>query len=384
MDLPRRAFLGAQLGPDAEAFSADGMLVDDTVPGGMAAAAGVRRGDRIERIAGAPVTSLCELGRALRVAGPRARTDVAYARGGATTVATVDVVPCPREDVPGSRVVYDSIESRGVRLRTIATYPRAATRGTLLVVQGIACDTVDFGPSADAPLAALVHAFAAAGFVTLRTDKPGIGDSEGGPCANIDFDTELDVHRAALTSLRADNDARGPLYLFGHSIGGMIAALLACETPLDGAIVYGTSTMKWLDCIEATTRRQLEMRGASAAHIAKRLDTLRDQARTEGLNGRSPAFHAQLHAVDLEDAWRRADVGRVLIARGQHDWVVSPEEQARIAELTGDATVADLPGLDHVMGWHPDEAHSMSAYGAGRIDTTLGERAVAWVVSSGA
>jgi hypothetical protein len=383
VDLPRRAFLGAHLGPDAEAFSDAGMLVDDVIPGAMASDAGVGSGDRILRVAGAPVRSLCELGHALRVAGAATATEIAYERGGVETAAVVDVLACPTEHIEGARVDYGCIESRGARLRTITTRPDGDARGTVLIIQGIACDTVDFGPATDSPLAQLVASWTQAGFATIRTDKPGIGDSTGGPCRDIDFESELDAHRAALGAL-TDSDAGPPVYLFGHSIGGMVAALLACERAVDGIVVYGTSTMKWIDCIVATTRRQLEMRGASAAHIAKRLSTLREQARTEGLNGRSALFHTQLHTIDLEDAWQRAEVGRVLVARGRHDWVVSPEEQARIAELTPETTVIDIPGLDHVMGWHPDEAHSMSHYGAGRADATLGGRIVDWMVSSGA
>jgi len=151
--------------------------------------------------------------------------------------------------------------------------------------------------------------------------------------------------------------------------------------------VYGTSTMKWLDCIVATTRRQLEMRGADATEIASRVSTLREQARTEGLNGRSAEFHGQLHGIDLDAAWARARTPRVLVARGEHDWVVSPAEQKRVAQITSKragavADMIDLPGLDHVLGWHSSRDLSMSDYGAGSYHAALLQRTLEWMLCS--
>ncbi|MCA9675281.1 MAG: PDZ domain-containing protein, partial [Myxococcales bacterium] len=53
--LPRRAFLGARLPPDDDAFTADGVAVAAVVAGGMAAEAGVIAGDRLVALSGAPL-----------------------------------------------------------------------------------------------------------------------------------------------------------------------------------------------------------------------------------------------------------------------------------------------------------------------------------------
>jgi pimeloyl-ACP methyl ester carboxylesterase len=137
--------------------------------------------------------------------------------------------------------------------------------------------------------------------------------------------------------------------------------------------------MPWLECLDDSIRRQLELRGALADTIAHELAKLARLAEVGELNGRSAAYHAQLAAVDIAAAWRTVDVP-VLVARGEHDWVVRADDQARIADLArGPTTIVDLPGLDHLAGWHPDRAASLRDYGAGAPSDQLAQAVVAWL-----
>ena len=160
----------------------------------------------------------------------------------------------------------------------------------------------------------------------------------------------------------------------------MCAALLAGETPLDGLMVYGSSAMRWLDCLEATTRRQLSLRGVAPAAIDAEVRALRALAAGGRLNGRSPTYHRQLDAVDLAGAWPRARADGVLILRGEHDWVVGADEQAALARLVAPrGLLVDLPGLDHMLGWHPDRAASLRDYGAGQPSGATLAATLAWL-----
>lgn len=376
--LPRRAFLGAELPGDDVAFTADGIVVDGARPGGMADAAGLQAGDRLTALAGVALGTLADLREALRQAGTATATTLTFTRAGAGHAAVVAVVAHPAE----ADAALGTLAVDGATLRTLTLVP-AAPRALVLVLQGIACESIELAAQ-DAPLAGLLAGWAAAGLASLRVERRGVGDSDGGPADAVDFTTEHADARAALDHARAVAAGLGvPLYLFGHSVGGIHAACLAKDHPdLAGVLVYGTPVTRWFDCLADSIQRQLALRGADDEALARALADLAAVAERGELNGRSAAYHAQLHALDLEATWA-AVTARTLVLRGEHDWVVRAEDQARIADLAGGVTtVVDLPGLDHLFGWHPDRASSLRDYGVGPFDPAIVTATVGWIAAA--
>jgi pimeloyl-ACP methyl ester carboxylesterase len=339
--LPRRACLGAELPADEEAFTPAGTRIAAVAEGGMAARAGVRAGDTIVTLAALPVRTFAELAAALRRAGSMAQAEIRYARGAEVHAGTVDVTPCPLEEIEGVGVGYGELATSGVRLRTIATRV-PEPRAVILLVAGMACESVE----AESPLAELAHGWARAGFDTLRFDRRGIGDSEGGPCGALDLTTELSDTAAALALARVRAREREvPLVVFGHGAGGLVAASLAAEHHVHGIITFGTPGARW----------------------------------AAGAGGRSAAYQAQLEALDPAALWAKVRAP-VLIARGEHDWVIPAGDQARIAGLVaGTSSVVDLPGLDHLLGWHASRDASQRDFGAGRSDAALVQLTTDWI-----
>lgn len=373
--LPRRACLGAELPADEDAFLEGGVALSAVAAGSMAESAGLRGGDLVQSIAGLPVTDLCTLSAALRKAGEATEVEIGFVRDGQPRTGTATVVVQPREPLEG--VTYGELAIDATRLRTIVTQV-SSPRAMVVVLQGIACESIDHALTPDAPLAQLVAGWAAAGIDSFRFDKRGVGDSEGGPCHEIGFRTELDDARHALECARQlARERRAPLFVFGHSVGGIMAAQLAREVA--GVIVYGTPVMRWLACLKDSVGRQLQLRGEPADEIARHVDRLDELSGTGELNGRSAQYHRELDAVDCEAAWRDV-TAPTLILRGEYDWVVREDDQARIAELCGGpTTIVDLPDVDHLFGKHADREASLRDYGAGTSDRAIVDCTVDWV-----
>lgn len=337
--LPRRAFLGAELPIEDDPFTPAGTRIAAVAPGGMAARAGVRAGDSLVTLADLPVRSFAELAAALRRAGGGATTELRYVRGTEVLAGSAAVTPCPLEEIEGVGVGYGELSGGGVRLRTITTRV-PEPRAVILAIPGVVCDSIE----AESPLADLVHGWARAGFDTLRFDRRGIGDSEGGPCGDIDFATERGDTAAALDLARQRAREREvPLVVFGHGAGGLLAASLAGEHHVHGVIAFGTPSGRW----------------------------------TAG--GRSAAYHAQLDALEPVGLWGKV-LAPVLIARGEHDFVVPPDDQGRIAGLAaGTTSVIDVPGLDHLLGRHASRAAAERDLGAGRFDPAIVQATSEWI-----
>lgn len=371
--LPRRAFLGAELAD--EPFVDDGMRLAAVGKGGTAASAGLKAGDVIVSIAGMPMTDARAVGAALRKAGQEPICELTFVRGDKRETAKATVVEHPMEALES--VSYGELAVNGARLRTLGTRV-AGPRALIMMLQGVACDSIDQGLSSDSALAGLLAGWAEAGFDSLRFDKRGVGDSEGEPCETIGFESELADARVAVGRAREVARARGiPLVLFGHGVGGVMGALLAGDLDVRAMIVYGTPASRWLRSRRDAVREQLILDGAES-EVEAELAAMEEVMQAGELDGRTAAYHLELDAVDLEAAWRSVSAP-VLIVRGEHDWVVTATEQERIAQLAANATVADCSGLDHQLGWHPDRHSSLRDYGLGRFEPSIVKATVEFV-----
>lgn len=341
-------------------------------PGGMAAAAGMRPGDSIAALDDLPVRSPAELQVALRSAGRDHTCAILFEREGETLEARVPTMHAPIED----GVLYDAAlcDDRPTRLRTMIdpalSRDAPSKRPAILFVQGLSLKTMDFAyPD-------LFRAWRDEGFVTMRIEKRGVGDSEGDAPELGDFATEVADVRSALVALAGydfvDPDA---IFVFGHSTGGMIAPKLAADELVRGYVVFGSSAEPWFDCLEATARRQSALRGGDveAAAVASR-EEMRARA---VIDGRSAAYHLELHDAEIAAAWSRIE-RPVHVLHGEYDWVVGEDESRRIAALSG-GSFASIPRVDHLFTAHGSVEESLNAYGKGRSTREVVRESCAWM-----
>ena len=291
----------------------------------------------------------------------------------------------PVESIPGVSSEYGSMRTRnGTRLRTIVTKPRNA-QGRLpaiLFVQWLSCDTVEVGPKpTDGWNRMLRGVIQSSGMLMWRTEKRGVGDSEG-DCTRLDYETELADHKQALDALRqrADVDPRR-IVIFGASMGSNYAPLLAADQNLAGVVVWGGGAAKWYERMVRFERNALTLqetapdklraemaareafftryliRGETPAAIVKSDPQLgavwQRIVGTDATShyGRPFAFHQQAQRRDWAGAWARVRAP-VLVLYGEYDWFETSDAAARIASIVngrrpGAAEFRLLPRTDH-------------------------------------
>ncbi len=247
-DLPRKASLGLRLAP-APAGSA-GVLVEDVIPGQTGAKLGMRKGDIVTAAGGKAVSAVPEV---IAYAGTLRggdRVDLRVRRAGRDVAVRGKALPRPREQWTGATVDYGAVPFRGGHLRDILVTPAAGAPDApvLFLIQGFSCATIE--PSdPGAPYRRLGEEMIARGIAYYRVEKANVGDSTGGPeCAAIDFATELEGFRNAyrhLVNVRGVSPDR--IFMFGHSLGGIQAPLLAAEQAPRGVAAYGTVLRNWAD-----------------------------------------------------------------------------------------------------------------------------------------
>jgi pimeloyl-ACP methyl ester carboxylesterase len=387
--LPRGAFFGAKLTPVSEDVRArlklaagDGVAIDEVIPGSTAAAAGFQSGDVLLALDGVRINGLSTFVQAIAGRKAGAEVTIQLRRGEDLRQEKVTLKGRPFEKSDAYEVAYGVVHSRGGRLRTIMTRPKTEGKHpALFLIQGIGLASIDNPVGPLSAYKTIVDGFTRRNFVTLRVDKPGCGDSEGGPARDVDFDTELDGYRRALKLLKSlsdvDNDR---IFIFGHSMGGVMAPLLAAEVPVRGIIVYGTIARTWTEYWLENLRRQMELAGANPAAIDRDLRAeaalttflyAENKSPKEIIDGhphlrgrieqniteekyffdRSLTFYRQLAAKNLGSAWESCG-GHVLAIWGRADFVSNEDDHALIARIVnrnhpGHGTFLAMDGIDH-------------------------------------
>ncbi len=334
--LPRRAATGITL-----EITPTGAVAVKAAPEGSAGAdAGLQAGDVIAALDGAPVTSIVQVQSI--IGRHRSGDDLAIdvVRGAETKRLVARLKAFPFEHLPNTVFDYGHLTlPDGVRLRTIVSRPAtsAARAPAVLFLQGGGCSSIDipWAPADQWPLT-LISAPAARGFVTMRVEKPGVGESEGPPCSEGGFREELAGYRAALGALVANPAVdRERIFLLGESLGGFIAPILAGETRVAGISTFGTIAFTPTD-----------------------------------YPGRSEQFFREIADIDILAEWAAVDA-RVQLLAGSYDDPRVASSGEKIAAVVNEAHPGlaehrELEGVDHCGTRHETLEASRDHCGGGK------------------
>src|SRR5262249_23909177 len=138
----------------------------------------------------------------------------------------------------------------------------------ILFVQWLSCDSIELPASAKGGWSNMMRRVAQeSGMVMARTEKRGVGDSEGGPCSALDYETELADHRRALEALKASDfvDPR-PLVVLGASMGGPYPPRAAVPQPVAGIVTWGAGARTWFERMLLFERNHRDLTGTNASN----------------------------------------------------------------------------------------------------------------------
>ena len=370
-ELKRAGFLGVQIAPDPRGIAIRGLLDE-----GSAKGAGLRDGDIILAINGETLHTPAQFVAAVAKlrAGDSARID--FLRNEQPGSVRAEIRPRPYESSPNADTRYLSMEINGLRRRLIVTVPRAPGRHpAVLFMTGIGCFSQE-SLGIQTTEAKLLYGLTDAGFVTMRVEKSGIGDSEGPSCNAPAYDlrTEVAGYVAGLLTLRGyDFVAPDRVFLLGLSIGGVEAPLVAQQAGVKGVVVINTVARPFLDYLHNVRRHQLVV-------MRKPYDALEDELKesdrcneqllvekkdADAILAADPecageiafpapaAYMREWTTIVPAKEWKLVNAP-VLVVTGEMDYVAFPPDAPYLRDMIesfhpGHATLAAIPGMTHYM-----------------------------------
>ncbi len=403
--LPRHAVFGAVLSE-----TPTGPVVTRVIAKSAAADAGVSTGDILAGVGNVRTSNVVTFLAAMHRLHAGERTSISFVHRATTHRANVVLGAPANESDPTVTTVYGAIEVDGSLRRTLVTYPKNTIRKlpAVLLLGGIGCYSIDAAANPEDPYMRLTHDLSRAGFVTMRLEKSGVGDSQGPPCKSVDFAAEERGYAAALTALAADVHVDSShVFLLGHSIGSLAAPRLALTQRVAGIIIAEAVGRDWPEYEVRNLRRQMELDGASpletdAALIEKQqclLHLLYDklpEATIErsmpsckthnGVYPVDPPYMQQVAAVNVIETWSRTNVP-VLAVYGTSDFVTEEADHRRIVDAINArhpsaATYVAISGMDHYLFVAPTAKASLqlaSSATTRKYDADLSTAVVEWL-----
>jgi alpha/beta superfamily hydrolase len=403
--LARHALFGA-----AVAQKSSGVTITIIPASGPAYVAGLRSNDVVRAVGDRSIGTTADFYQAVHDAAAGSPLAVTYSRDGTVRHAIVTLGTAANESDPTVTTTYGDVVVDGSLRRTILTVP-SGTHGpfpAVLIVGGIGCYSVDVATNAQDSYSRLSRDLAHVGFATVRLEKSGVGDSQGPPCAKVDFEAEVRGYRAALSWMHASTDIDPKrIFLLGHSIGSVIAPRIALDGGIAGVIAVEAVGRDWPEYEIRNLRRDLELAGSSAADVDQALIEksqcmqkylFENQPAEEveaslppckvhnGVYPVSPWYMRQVVALNIIEPWAKLGIP-VLAIYGTSDFETELPDHQRIVDVVngahpGSATVVTIDAMSHFLGKAASPVAAMNDYDKRVVeeyDEQLSAAIVAWL-----
>ncbi|MFN3848161.1 MAG: FG-GAP-like repeat-containing protein [Spirosomataceae bacterium] len=251
-----------------------GAIVISALPNTTAAAIGLQKDDIILKMNDAVISKPSLLSTEAKKLRANESIKVQLLRGGKEIQLQGTIVERPRETSPTADVIYGEFAYKSGYVRTILKTPKnSKPLGTIYFLQGLPCYSLDNMQPLDKTKQA-IDAMVERGFAVYRMEKGDMGDNVGfGPCEEMGYREELEMYKAGYENLlKLEGIDKDKIYLFGHSMGGTTAPLLAEKYQPRGVVVYGTGFRPWAEYLCEAFLIQLTLRGEDLGELRDALE----------------------------------------------------------------------------------------------------------------
>jgi dipeptidyl aminopeptidase/acylaminoacyl peptidase len=263
--LERRGQLGVQLEPIS--MDAGKAIIKEVFPNGTAYNIGVEKNDTIVSINSIEFEDFNSFLNGLSQSKKEKRIKVSVKRGKKTMELKGELVDLPF--TVKNKYELNSFDFENSQIRTIIEKPQGeGPFPVLYYIQGYPCQSCEY-TNPNSSIRKFIDDMVSYGYLVYRVEKPNMGDSKGNlECSEIDFDTENAVFAKGYDELLNRNDVdKEKITLFGHSMGGWHAPIIAnMKSPL-ATVVYGIRIEDWYDYFLYAVEYQHPFRNYSARRV---------------------------------------------------------------------------------------------------------------------
>jgi hypothetical protein len=155
---------------------------------GTSVALKLQEKDLIVKIGNSTFASTNEFSQQFATYSPNQEVQLTVLRGKKKLILKAKALVRPYETDDNAAVIYDEANYKGGQLRVIINKPFKETKmPAMLFIPGYTCSSIDELTN-DHPYKRIVDAYVDAGYVTLRIEKSGLGDSKNTPpCESCDL-----------------------------------------------------------------------------------------------------------------------------------------------------------------------------------------------------
>ncbi|WP_222983074.1 serine aminopeptidase domain-containing protein [Flagellimonas meishanensis] len=410
--MTRQGTLGASIRPVVESV---GAKITATTKDGFADRNGMKVGDLILKIDSIYIKDRKSYYEALRILRKDVKVNLLIERND-TIIKVRGIIPgIPKEKFENSEVTYMPILlSSGHRVQGIVTKPKRTTGKVpgIFFVRWLSCDPVEIIPeSSPVGIHYLLEEFIEnSGYAVMRVEKPGLGDSEGPPCAYVTFQEELEAHKEALRAfMNLDYIDKNNIIIIGQSNGAAYAPLVGEEFDINAYVISGGWSKTWFEHMLEIERNRYELLGHSPAEVSRRLKLVSELYTEILIKKRQPIdvlternhlsdvwqwgpdhqygitieYHQQLQDLNLAEAWSKVGVPTLAIY-GEFDWIMNRDDHLEITKLVNRnnpdlASFIEMPKMNHSLLFYESVEESFKNFGAGQYDSKVYETIMNWL-----